>query len=176
MSEKQEKIIILGHSGSGKDFLRKKLVEMGLKYQPKFTTRPIRLNEKQGEDYDYIDFNLYVELHKNNKIKTHQSFIINNVNWYYGITKENWHNNQVFIMTTEELNQIPESDRKNCFVVYLKIDKSIREKRILERNDSNDSVKRRIEADEKDFEGFKDYDLCITDEEFEPEMVYELMN
>ena len=175
MSEKQEKIIILGHSGSGKDYLRKELTKLGLKYAPKFTTRPRRVNENNNEDYNFIDYNFYVDLHKRNLIKTSQRFVINGVNWYYGITKENWDNNQIFIMTTEELNQVPKDDRINCFVVYLKIDKDIRIERLLERHDYNDSIDRRVEADEKDFEYFKDYDLCITDHEFEPQMVYDLM-
>ena len=98
MSEKKEKLIILGHSGSGKDYLRKELVKMGLKYSPKFTTRPIRNQEVQGEDYNFIDFNLYANLYERKEIKTSQAFIINNVNWYYGITKENWDNNQLFII------------------------------------------------------------------------------
>lgn len=175
MSEKQEKIIILGHSGSGKDYLRKELTKLGLKYAPKFTTRPKRINEEQNIDYDFINFEIYKDLFDNKKIKTSQSFVINGVDWYYGITQENWDTNQIFIMTTEELNQLNEQDRKNCFIVYLKIDQDIRLKRLNERMDFNDSIKRRIEADEKDFEDFKDYDLCITDHEFEPQMVYDLM-
>jgi guanylate kinase len=175
MSEKKEKLIILGHSGSGKDHLRKELVKMGLKYSPKFTTRPVRINEIQGQDYDFIDYNLYVELFENKKIKTSQSFVINGVNWYYGITKENWDDNQIFIMTTEELKQLTDDERKGCFVVFLKIDKEIRLQRLLERQDNNDSVTRRIEADDKDFENFNNYDLCVTDHEFEPEWIYELM-
>lgn len=175
MSEKKEKLIILGHSGSGKDFLRKELVKKGLKYSPKFTTRPLRNSEINGEDYDFIDYNFYVNLFENKKIKTSQIFVINGVNWYYGITKENWDNNQIFIMTTEELKQLSGEERKECFVVYLKIDKELRTQRLLERKDNNDSVSRRIEADEKDFENFTNYDLCLTDSEFDPEVVYELM-
>jgi len=174
-SIKQERLIILGHSASGKDHLRKELVKLGLKYSPKFTTRPQRDYESNGEDYDFIDYDLYVDFFEKNKIKTSQCFVINSVNWYYGITKESWNNNQVFIMTTEELKQLTQEDRKNCFVVYLKIDESIRKERLLERKDNNDSVDRRMKADNKDFEGFIDYDLCITDQEFEPQMVYDLM-
>jgi guanylate kinase len=175
MSEKKEKLIILGHSGSGKDYLRKELVKMGLKYSPKFTTRPIRNQEVQGEDYNFIDFNLYANLYERKEIKTSQAFIINNVNWYYGITKENWDNNQLFIMTTEELKQLSDEERKGCFVVYLNIEKDLRKQRLLERADYNDSIIRRMEADEKDFQEFTNYDLCITDPEFECDMVYDLM-
>ena len=38
-------------------------------------------------------------------IKVFQSFLINNETWYYGITKENFNKNQVFIITPEELSQ-----------------------------------------------------------------------
>ncbi len=174
-SEKKEKIIILGQSGSGKDYLRKGLSNLGLRYSPKFTTRPRRDFEKQGEDYEFIDYNLYRDLFKAGKIKTHQSFIINQVNWYYGITKDNWDANQMFIMTPHELSQISEEELKGCFVVYLNIDLETRRNRILERNDNNDSIDRRLSADLDDFKDFKRYDLCITDPEFESEWIYDLM-
>ena len=89
--------------------------------------------------------------------------------------KDNWNTNQLFIMTPAELKQLSSEDRKGCFVVYLKVDKDIRKQRLLERRDMNDSVERRIESDEKDFDGFDNYDLCLTDHEFESEMVYDLM-
>ena len=42
MIVKNEKVIILGKSGSGKDYLMRKLVERGLKGCLKWTTRPQR--------------------------------------------------------------------------------------------------------------------------------------
>jgi len=173
---KSEKIIILGQTGSGKDFLRKELSKIGLKYSPKFTTRPKRDSEVNGIDYNFIDYDLYVSLHERGEIKTFQSFNISGVNWYYGFTKENWDNNQMFIMTPHELKQLSAEERNGCFVVYLNIDIDTRRNRILERNDMNDSVQRRLEADVQDFEGFKNYDLCITDPEFEADWIYDLMN
>ena len=62
------------------------------------------------------------------------------------------------------------------FVVYLDIDMEIRRKRISKRNDNNDSIERRLEADEIDFKDYKYYDLKITDPEFEAEWVYDLMD
>jgi len=173
---KQEKMIITGPSGSGKDFLRRELIKLGLKYSPKFTTRPQRINEKVGEDYDFIDHNLYVQLHESKKVKTCQSFVINGVNWYYGLTNENWESNQLFIMTPNEIEQLSEDELKSCFVVFLNIDKDTRQNRLLERNDNNDSVERRIKADSEDFKNFRKYDLSITDPEFEAEWIYDLMN
>lgn len=109
-------------------------------------------------------------------IKVFQSFLINNETWYYGITKENFNKNQVFIITPEELSQLEESDIKSSFIVYLDIDIDIRRDRIKGRNDNNDSIERRIMADVKDFESFNRYDLKITDPDFDPEWVYDLMD
>jgi guanylate kinase len=174
-NNKQEKMIILGPSGSGKDFLRKSLIKLGLRYEPKVTTRPIRQNETNGDDYYFLTENEFIALERNDNIKVSDSFLINENTWYYGITKDNWHNNQLFIMTRPELESLSEEERKNSFVVFLNIDEDTRRKRITERFDSNDSIDRRINADEKDFEGFKDYDLCITDPEFEAEWILDLM-
>ena len=55
------------------------------------------------------------------------------------------------------------------------IDMETRRRRISNRNDNNDSVERRLESDEKDFQNFKKYDLKITDPDFESEWVYSLM-
>jgi len=175
-SEKKEKLIILGHSGSGKDYLRRGLVKLGLKYFPKFTTRPKRKMEVDGVDYHFLTNEKFSDLKSINEIKVFQEFLISGQIWNYGITKENWENNQLFIMTRHELEQIDSEERKNCFVVYLNIEPEVRRKRLLKRADQNDSISRRIEADEKDFKGFKDYDLSITDPEFDAEWIYDLMD
>jgi guanylate kinase len=172
---KNEKIILVGKSGSGKDFLLRGLVKMGLKYQPKITTRPIRKSEKQGVEYIFESNEIFENLLKSNQIKTHQHFLINDCDWFYAITNENFDNHQLFIMTPHEISCLTEEARKQCFVVYLDICEEVRRKRINRRNDNNDSVNRRIEADNQDFLGFSDYDLRITDPDFEVSMVYDLM-
>jgi guanylate kinase len=178
---KSEKIILLGKSGSGKDYLTRKLIEKGLKPCIKTTTRPMRINEIQNVSYNFIDDSKFESLLNDGRFLFHQTFLVTPTNkspqkWYYGITKEEFNNSQVFIMTPGEISQIEESDRKKCFVVYLDIDRKVREQRLSFRNDQNDSIKRRLDADELDFLNFKDYDLKITDPEFTANEVYELMD
>lgn len=172
---KREKIILTGKSGSGKDHLLKELIKKDLSYSPKFTTRPKRELETDGVEYNFISNNEFIELAKQDKIKVFQTFIINDDTWYYGITKENFDNNKLFIMTPFEISQLSEEDLKGCFLVYLDIDIDIRRKRISNRNDNNDSIERRLMADEIDFKDFKGYDLKVTDPEFESDWVYDLM-
>ena len=172
---KQEKVIILGHSGSGKDYLLKNLISMGLKYFPKFTTRPKREFEIEGVEYNFISLEKYQELKDRGEVIVYQEFPIGDNIWYYGVTKETYEKSQIFIMTPHELSQLSEEAKSNCFKVYLNIDEDIRRKRILKRNDMNDVVERRLKADMEDFKDFKEYDLRLSDPDFEAELVYDLM-
>ncbi len=181
MLNKSEKLIILGKSGSGKDFLMRKLVEEGLKGCLKMTTRPQRVNEIQNVTYNFVDTSTFESNLKDNNFICYQEFKVTPLNklpevWYYGITKEEFNNSQVFIMTPGELDQIDAETRKKCFVVYLDIDRQIRENRIIRRNDNNDSVMRRLDSDEIDFQNFRDYDLKLTDPEFLASDIITLMN
>jgi guanylate kinase len=180
---KNEKIIILGKSGSGKDHLMRKLSEKGLKPCLKWTTRPPRKFEKRGETYNFVNESLFLESIDNNQFISYQSFKVtpensNEETWYYGITREEFDNAQIFIMTPGEYNSLglSEEQRKSCFVVYLDISRSIRESRLYNREDKNDSIKRRLDSDDIDFMGFKDYDLKITDPEFTADDIYDLMS
>lgn len=180
MLNKSEKILIVGPSGSGKDWLLRKLQKEGLKVSVKTTTRPKRINEVQFETYNFIDDFEFKSLVEKKQLICHQTFKVTpedrgEETWHYGLTKEQFDNSQAFIMTPGELKQIDNKTRKGCFVVYLDIDRSIREKRISGRNDNNDSVKRRLDADEIDFKNFNDYDLKLTDPEFDVELVLSLM-
>jgi len=179
--KKSEKIILLGKSGSGKDYLMRKLVEKDLKGCVKMTTRPQRKNETQGITYNFINDNQFTQLIKENKFLAYQTFNVTPEDkdpetWYYGVTLEEFNESQVFIMTPEEFKCIQPEERKGCFVVYLDIPRDIRESRLFRRKDKNDSIKRRLEADDDDFKDFSDYDLKITDPDFTAEDVYDLMD
>ena len=178
--EKSEKIFVVGKSGSGKDWLLRQLEKEGLKVSAKTTTRPQRKNEVQSVTYNFINDGEFQSLLENKQFICHQSFYVtpegrDPETWRYGLSKSDFNNAQAFIMTPGEIEQIDPITRKGCFIVYLDIDRKIRETRILGRNDNNDSTTRRLDADEIDFKYFKDYDLKITDPEFEVDMVISLM-
>jgi len=179
--EKREKLIVLGKSGSGKDFLVRKLVEKGLVVCLKTTTRPQRKHEIQWVTYEFVADWTFKERIENGEFLCYQTFNVTPEGrdpeiWYYGITKAEFERAQVFIMTPEEFKCIDVETRKGCFVVYLDIDRETREFRILKREDKNDSVQRRLDADELDFRGFGDYDLRVTDPDFTADDVYDLMD
>lgn len=175
MNEKTEKLIIVGPSGSGKDFLRRALIRKSLRYEPKITTRPIRNHEVDGVDYKFVSEEKFLELKNNDLIKVKQSFKIGESTWNYGITTENFDKNQLFIMTPDEISQLTDKDLSGCFVVYLDIDIEIRRGRLTKRNDNNDSIERRLMADLEDFKNYDYYDLKITDPDFTANDIYDLM-
>lgn len=178
---KTEKVLILGKSGSGKDFLMRKLVEKGLKPCLKWTTRPARKFEKQGVNYNFVSDDEFTTAINENKFLAYQEFLVtpegkSPEKWYYGITQDDFNNSQVLIMTPAEFKEVSPEQRKKCFVVYLDIDRDVRESRLFKRDDKNDSIKRRLDADEEDFKDLNDYDLKIRDPEFTAEDVYDLMD
>lgn len=172
MLDKTEKLLICGHSGSGKDFLLRQLKEKGLKASTKVTTRPKRKNEVEGVNYYFKTLNQFESL---DLLVSQDFFNDKGELWKYGILKEDFNNSQAFILTPGEVRQLTPEVRKNCFVVFLDIERSIRESRISNRQDHNDSIKRRLDADEIDFKDFKDYDLKITDPEFDVDSILSLM-
>lgn len=172
---KKEKLIVVGKSGSGKDFVLKEFNKIGFRSSVKVTTRPKRNTEVDGIDYQFKTNSEFDSLVEKNNMIVHQEFFVEKNPWKYGILREDYENNQIFLMTPMELSQIPDSERKDCFVVYLDIDKDVRESRLLSRNDNNDSINRRLNSDDVDFVDFKDYDLRITDPNFDIDLILDLM-
>ena len=180
-NSKREKLIILGKSGSGKDFLMRRLIEKGLKGCLKMTTRPQRKHEVQMITYNFVNESSFLDKLNQNDFLCYQTFNVTPEGrepetWYYGVTLEEFNESQVFIMTPGEFNNLTTEMRKGCFVVYLDIDRKVRESRLLGRQDKNDSITRRLDADDIDFISYNDYDLKITDPEFSSDDVYDLMD
>jgi guanylate kinase len=157
----RKRIILCGAAGSGKDYMRDKFVAKGFKPDVSVTTRPMREGEVNGKTYHYIDKILYSSLHDNGMLYEAVEFN----GWKYGTLLKSWQESDIFIMTPSGISQIKPEERKECFIIYLDIPEPIRRERVAKRSDA-DSVERRIEADRKDFAGFMDYDMRITDPNF----------
>ena len=181
--DKKEKLILIGKSGSGKDYMVRQMSKKGLTGGVKTTTRPQRNGEVQWVTYDFVAAWTFKEMVDADEFIVWQEFQVTPEDrrpetWHYGLTRKEFERAQCFIMTPAELLTIDAETRKGCFVVYLDIDRKIREERVLRRRDMNDSLKRRMDADDEDFKEFDrngDYDLRVTDEEFNADDVWSLM-
>ena len=155
------RIILVGKAGSGKDYARTKLESRSFKYAISYTTRPPRDNEKHRVDYFFITKDEFTQMIDQDKF---YEYVVFN-EWYYGTTNEQFYSDDVFIMTPHGISLIKPEDRKTSFIMFFDIDEDVRKERLMLRNDA-DRVDRRLEADRKDFENFKDYDLRVTDPSF----------
>ena len=156
------KIVLLGKGASGKDLLRKRLEKRGAKYGVSYTTRSPRPGEVDGVDYFYITREDFLKKIEENYFVEYQEFN----GWYYGLGREEFDRCELQILNVEGLEMLSEADRAQCFVIYLDIDRETRVERLKNRNDSNDSIERRINADDEQFIGFDDFDVRITNSNF----------
>lgn len=153
------KIVIVGRGGSGKDFLRKKFEERGFKYCVSYTSRPIREGEENGKDYRFTS----VEYFRDNSVDFYEIDEFNS--WKYGTLIDDFNGSNLFIMTPRGVNSIKPEDRKKCFVIFIDPPREVIKERLTQRKDA-DSADRRIEADDKDFFEFSNYDIKITNHDF----------
>ena len=160
------RIILVGKAASGKDYFRDWLASVE-ELDVSYTTRPPRKGEVDGYTYNYVDENHFLAMRANNAFLEAVEFN----GWMYGTSQFNWDTKTVFIMTPSGIKYIPKEDRKNCILVYFNIPMDIRRKRLATRSDA-DGVERRIEADEKDFAEFKDFDIRVTNPIFDAVRLY----
>jgi guanylate kinase len=166
-----KRIILCGKAASGKDYMRDYLHKQGLELEVSFTTRPMRVGEVPGYTYNYVSREQFLNLLHGGNMYEHVEF----AGKYYGTSRENWEKPcDVFIFTPTGLSQVNEDDRANCLVVYFDIPYVVRKERLRERSDW-DSVARRLRADEEDFEGFCDYDLRVTNPNYDPDALFEII-
>ena len=156
-------IILVGKAASGKDHMRKILQGRGFKYGVSYTTRPKRKNEIDGEDYYFVSETEFESGFLND---TWYEWVEFN-GWYYGTTKKQFLEDcNIFIMTPKGITHIDPVDRKNCTIFYLDISDTTRSARLSQRGDNNDSIERRMFADDQDFKNFNDYDIKINNSNF----------
>jgi guanylate kinase len=158
------RIILVGKAGSGKDHMRKIFQKRGFEYAVSYTTRPPREGEVDGKDYYFLDDAMFMEM--NEKGLWYEWVEFNG--WKYGTTNAQFYSKEpmVFIMTPVGISHIKEEDRSSSLIIYLDVDRLTRIKRLENRNMPGDSVWRRIQADSEDFKNFKNYDICVKNDDF----------
>ena len=156
------KIALVGAATSGKDYLRKRFTNRSFKYGVSCTTRPPRPGEIHGEDYYFLTQEEFQQNIDNKKFVEWQAFN----DWKYGLTVEEFERCDIMILNAEAVDLLDDVYRDRLFVIYLSIPEEIRRSRLLQRNDKDDTIERRIQADNEQFGNFSNYDCIITNEKF----------
>lgn len=156
------KIAIVGAAATGKDYLRKRMMDKGFVYGVSCTTRKPRKGEIHGKDYYFISDEQFKDMITFRQFAEWQEFN----GWKYGLTKDEFNRCNVMILNAEAVTLLEPHYRNQVFVIYLDIPERIRRERLGERDDKNDSTDRRILADNEQFRNFLDFDCKITNENF----------
>lgn len=156
------RIILVGPGASGKDFMRKRLEDRGMKYAVSYTTRPARPGEINEKDYFFLSQAECQAMKDKNEFYE----VIDFNGWSYGTTLKQFYADDVFIMTPSGLSHLSPEDRLKSFVIFFDIDEEIRRARLEERVMPGHTVDARLQADRELFAGFSNYDLKITNPNF----------
>jgi guanylate kinase len=157
----KRRVIIAGKGASGKDYLRKILVDAGFVYSVSHTTRPPRRDEVDGKDYYFIEKQEALKMIERGSFIEHTFFN----DWIYGTSEAEFFESDLFILTPSGIAQLSPKNRDESYVLYLDIEEEVRRERMSERKDADD-VERRLKADESDFYLFSDYDYRVKDSDF----------
>ena len=155
---------IMGKSGSGKDTIFKEIIKdnsLNLKKIVGYTTRPKRVEENDGVEYNFIDDDMINKFIQKNKVIELRKYDTVNGIWYYGTMDDGQINLQtnsyIVISTLESYSSFKEYfGSNNVIPLYIDVDDGIRLQRILNREMSEDSpnykeICRRFIADSEDF-------------------------
>ena len=156
------KLILVGKAAAGKDFLKNRLIAKKFKPGISCTTRLPRHNEVDGVDYHFMTEDDFKAKLDSGEMLEHMVFN----NWYYGLTKEEFEQADVMIMSKDGLDVLPKAYRDRCMVIYLDPPRITRIERLEYRYDPNDSIVRRMNTDDEQFKNFRDFDLRVRNEDF----------
>ena len=174
---------IMGKSSSGKDTIYKRINEkIKTNNYVSYTTRPRRDGEINKIDYNFITIDDLKKLEKEGKVIESRKYnVINKFGkkdiWFYATINDNqWLNDGIFLTigTLESyqsfLKYLKDNNnfKLNIFPIYIVIDEKTRLERALNRektqvNPNYEEMKRRLEADNKDYSEIKLKEAFISD-------------
>lgn len=150
---------ILGKASVGKDSLISYLSEItGYPIALSFTTRPMRKNEVQGREYDFISEEKFKWLESNNYLVEYTVYkVASGETWYYGLTREELEKAKyvLVIVNPHGLKQLKEVYGDKVCSILIDSDAKTRIIRYLNRDITDESKVeeccRRFLADQNDF-------------------------
>ena len=154
--------IIMGKTCSGKNAVVKELVSRGWSQIITYTSRPKRRGERNGREYFYISDDDFASKINSGYFAEWKSYNVNGKTWYYGSPSEEIieasldDKNHVIILTPQGVEDTLAFLSKyisdyQINIIYLYANRSTILNRLQKRNDKNDSIERRMRADDIDF-------------------------
>ena len=154
--------IIMGKTCSGKNAVVTELADRGWSQIITYTSRPKRRGEKNGREYFYISDDDFANKINSGYFAEWKSYNVNGKTWYYGSPSEEIieasldDKNHVIILTPQGVEDTLAFLSKyisdyQINIIYLYANRSTILNRLQKRKDKNDSIERRMRADDIDF-------------------------
>lgn len=151
-------IVLVGPSGSGKDFAQQLLAEIGYSPCVTYTTRHPRKNEVNGRDYWFVDKDTLFELYAKQKILEITSYpgkCAGEQNTVFYGSPANWHNDEYNSIILSPSGAKRVYGDPNVSVIWLDRCEHERKSFLRKRGDEEDKIKARMDADRVDFAAFE---------------------
>lgn len=160
-------VLLVGKTASGKDSIRKILIEKyGIKPVITYTTRPMRPGEEDGVTYHFVSDGIFDKMVEDNAfVETTSYKVANGSIWKYGTPIEGLDGDKVIILNPSGVKAIKSNPKIDCKVFYIEATDGTISNRLRFRGDNKDEAARRIKADKFDFKNInKLYDFAIKNE------------
>lgn len=133
---------LMAYSGAGKTEVAKALEQKGYSVLQSYTTRSARSEIEWG--HTFCSLEEYEQFKENNEIAAYTYFDGN----HYFSTKSQLNETDIYVIDPDGITYLKENVKDIEFVViYLKVDKKTRMKRMFERGDTVDQMLSRINGD-----------------------------
>ena len=137
-------LILMGPSASGKTEVAKILeAKYNLKKVITHTTRQIRVGEKNGIDYHFVDKDTFLTMKINNEFV--DTAVYNNN--FYGTSKKEVADNKCVVLEPQGAESFKKLGDNHIFIAYLNCSENERIRRMHARKDAPDKILSRIESD-----------------------------
>ena len=171
---------LLGGACVGKDTVRKMLLESheDLIEATSHTTRPMRATEN-GSEYYFIDTDTFMSMYEAGEfVETRTYKVVGDKpgefeTWYYGYSVEELEKklkigNILMIVDLQGFKEFKAIYHKDCIGIYLNVDRDLRVRRYLERDELNyknvaECIRRIDDDDNRAFNGYEDWVDYVID-------------
>ena len=160
-------IILIGATCSGKDSIKKELINLGYESVVTYTTRPMRPGEIDGVTYHFISKEEFLQK-KSEGFFAETTFynVASGETWYYGSAIKDLTANKVIIANPDGVKELKKHMNLNPVVFHITANKETIWNRLMHRGDNVEEAQRRLNADELDFMGINKYvDFKISNNE-----------
>jgi guanylate kinase len=162
--------VLNGFSGSGKDTILKELIKQNQDLYPIVTnsSRPIRENEINGVDYNFISKEDFLSAIQNDEMLEYRAYNVDfngkKDTWYYGVSKNSISDDKshIIVLDIKGAKVLKEVYGKRVTLIYIHVNDDERKQRAIARGDFDEvEWNRRLQDDRTLFDNQKINDYRV---------------